>query len=166
MGPLYTIVSRDYGGEVRRTWPCRMIEQTGQLLVFEGEFDREIDHAHLGRIERGTVSIEYFWLDRWYNVFRFHEPAGAFRNYYCNIAMPPTLNGTSLEFVDLDVDLLVDAGGNIAVLDEDEFHENAAKFRYTVDVESAVSAAVDELTEMVRRRDFPFDHPDFPQHSA
>jgi protein associated with RNAse G/E len=68
---------------------------------------------------------------------------------------------TSLEFVDLDVDLFVDGAANIAVLDEDEFRENAAIFDYPPEVEAAVRSAAEELTGMIRLRDFPFDHPDF-----
>src|SRR5688572_21581907 len=135
MVALYTIVSRNYVGEVRRSWPCRLVERTDPLLIFEGKFDREVVHPHLGQIERGTISIEYFWLDRWFNVFRFHKPNGTFRNYYCNIAMPPTFDESSLEFVDLDIDLIVDSQGNISIHDEDEYRENAVKFSYPPDIE-------------------------------
>ena len=124
----YTIVSLNYGGEVRRSWPCRLIERAMPLLVFEGKFDTEVIHPHLGRIKRGTVSIEYFWLDRWFNVFRFHEPDGTFRNYYCNVAMPPTVSENVVDFVDLDIDLIVDRNGTISILDEDEYEHNAIRF--------------------------------------
>lgn len=134
--------------------------------MFEGEFDRKVLHPHLGRIERGTVSIEYFWLDRWYNVFRFHEPQGTFRNYYCNVAMPPVVSETTLDFVDLDIDLVVDMNAKIAVLDEDEFLENAAKFGYPPDIRARVKNSVEALTQMALRHDFPFDHPEFLQPST
>ena len=80
--------------------------------------------------------------------------------------MPPKLNEASLEYVDLDIDLFVDSSAKITVLDEDEFSENVAKVSYPPDLVAAVESAVWELTGMVRRRDFPFDHPDLTQHSA
>ena len=160
MDRLYAIVSKNFDGRVRKSWTGRLIDRADPLLVFDGEFDRDVVHSHLGTISQGTVSIEYFWFDRWYNIFKFHEPDGAFRNFYCNIAMPPTLHEASLEFVDLDIDLLVDADGNISVLDEDEFRENAARFAYPVDIVASVKTAVEELTGVVHRRDFPFDHAD------
>ncbi|HTH36454.1 MAG TPA: DUF402 domain-containing protein [Pyrinomonadaceae bacterium] len=166
MGGLYTVISLDYGGDVRRTWPCRFVKKAGSLLVLQGEFDREIIHPHLGCIKPGTVSIEYFWLDRWYNIFRFHEPDGAFRNFYCNVAMPPVLREASLEFVDLDIDLIVDLKGKVSVHDEDEYCENAARFRYAPDIETAVKTSVNELAAMINRRDFPFDQANLPQPSV
>src|SRR5215210_5537237 len=86
---LWTINSRKYDQSIRRSWQCRLLQQSGRLFVFEGVFDLDVQHDDLGIIRRGSVSYEYYWLDRWYNVFRFHEPEGQLRNYYCNINTPP-----------------------------------------------------------------------------
>ena len=69
-----TINSRKYDGRLHRSWQATLTEQSTSLLKFVGEFDQEIKHQHIGVIRRGTVSYEYYWLERWYNVFRFHEP--------------------------------------------------------------------------------------------
>src|SRR5438128_8844181 len=97
-----TIRSRKYDQSIRREWPCELIEQKGPLLAVVGEFDEDI-----GSISRGTISYEYFWLDRWYNVFRFHSPRGELLNYYCNISLPPTFEDGVIDYVDLDIDVLV-----------------------------------------------------------
>ena len=106
-GQQITINSRKYDQSIRRTWTCELIERNDPLIVVVGEFDRDVEHPGLGSISRGTVSYEYYWLDRWYNIFRFHEPDGALRNYYCNVAMPPTLDNGVLDYVDLDIDIVV-----------------------------------------------------------
>jgi hypothetical protein len=51
------------------------------MIELTGEFAEDVEHSNLGQIKNGTVSHEYFWLDRWYNVFRFHEPDGTLRNF-------------------------------------------------------------------------------------
>lgn len=153
----YTINSRRYDRSIRKTWTCELIEQRETLLLFRGVFDREVHHPDLGHIEIGTVSYEYYWLDRWYNVFRFHRPNGRFRNFYCNINMPPERGDGFLDYVDLDLDLLSDTDGNFRILDEDEYLENSKTFGYSTQIIHSVDAAVTELKSLIANRQFPFD---------
>lgn len=125
-----------------------------------GVFDRDVEHSELGSICSGTISYEFYWLDRWYNVFRFHEPDGAFRNYYCNINLPPKFDGETLEYVDLDIDVLVWPDQRVEILDRDEFAENLATYGYPIDVITNVDAAVAELLAMIENREFPFEYPE------
>jgi len=122
-----------------------------------GEFETGVAHPDLGVIDRGTISYEYYWLDRWYNVFRFHEPHGEFRNYYCNINLPPTFENGILDYVDLDIDLLVDRQGRVKILDVDEFERNARLFSIPDTVCRSAKLAVDELITLIEKRNFPFD---------
>lgn len=144
-----------YDGTPHRSWAAEIIEQRGDLLVLLGVFDREITHPDLGVIKKGTISYEYYWLERWYNVFRFHEPDGTFRYYYCNVNMPPKLDDGVLTYVDLDIDILV-SGENVRMLDEQEFAENSARYGYPPDVVENVRHATDELLEMIAQKTFPF----------
>lgn len=152
---LVTINSRKYDQSIRKSWTCELIERTDSLLIFGGEFDRDIFHPGLGDIKRGTISYEYYWLDRWYNVFRFHEPDGSFRNYYCNISMPPVFEKGVLDYTDLDIDVTVWPGFVYEILDEVEHEENAAKFGYPETIRTAVAAALSELIGMIENRDLP-----------
>ena len=104
---LIQINARKFDNKIHRSWKCKFIEQRDSLLIFAGEFDREITHNDLGIIRRGTVSYEYYWLDRFYNIFRFHEPEGSLRNFYCNVNVPPTFENGVLDYIDLDIDVLV-----------------------------------------------------------
>lgn len=151
------INSRKYSGSIGKSWTCELIEQLGSMLVFKGVFDHEIKHEHLGVIRRGTMSHEYYWLDRWFNVFRFHEPDGAFRNYYCNINMPPTFVNDVLNYIDLDIDIMAANDGTHSILDSDEFEENALKYNFSDDLRKRVSDTVAEVITMIKLRQFPFE---------
>jgi len=153
-----TVNSRLYDGRIGKSWTCKLIKQDGTLLLFVGKFDRDVVHEHLGVIRRGTVSYEYYWLDRWYNVFRFHEADGEFRNYYCNVNMPPTFDGRTLDYVDLDLDVLVKRDWTYTILDSDEFEENAVKHGFSADLCARAHNAVDELIKLIEAHQFPFDH--------
>ena len=152
-----TVNSRNFDDSIRRTWQCKLIERRDPLLIFVGVFDRDVEHADLGLIKKGTVSYEYYWLDRWYNIFRFHEPDGKFRNYYCNINMPPTFAGGILDYVDLDLDVVVWPDETYKELDRDEYEANAARHGFSKSLCSMVEAAVSELTAMIDRKEFPFE---------
>lgn len=155
--PQTIVRSLKFDGIVRRSWTCELIGQNENELTFVGIFDRDVEHDHLGLIRKGTFSYEYYWLDRWYNVFRFHEPDGRFRNYYCNLTLPPTFDGNNLDYVDLDIDLLVWPDMSIEILDSAEFDENSEKFVYPADLIRKVELSIDELTGLIERREFPFD---------
>ena len=149
--------SLKYDGRLHRSWPARLIRRAGALVVVEGVFSSEVRHQLLGTIAAGTRSTEYYWTDRWYSVFRFREPAGGLRNYYCNINRPAEFDGRVLAFVDLDIDVLVSPDFTYAVLDEDEFAEHAARYGYTPEVHRRVAAAREELITLIEARVFPFD---------
>ena len=110
-----------------------MINKDGTLLIFFGIFEIEIKHKFLGIIRPGTIFYEFYWLDRWFNVFRFHEPDGTFRNFYCNINTPPTFENGVLEYTDLDIDVIVWKDFSLIILDQDEFSENSFVYNYSRD---------------------------------
>jgi protein associated with RNAse G/E len=95
-----------YDGLEHRRWPARIARTEGPLLVLDAVFEDEIEHDLLGTISSGTISTEYYWLDRWYNVFRFSDPDGRLKNYYCNVNQPPRFDGRVLSYIDLDIDVL------------------------------------------------------------
>ena len=152
-----TVNSCKYDGSAHRSWTAELIELSGPLLVLDGVFDTDINHSSLGLIKRGTRSIEYYWLDRWYNVFRFVEMDGTLRNYYCNVNIPPAFDGDTLSYIDLDLDMLVATNLKYVLLDEDEFEINAARFNYTPEVKINAKGAVNELISLIEKKEFPFD---------
>jgi protein associated with RNAse G/E len=152
---MITVNSRKFDGAIRRSWQCQLLEQRDSLLVFVGTFEQEVDHKDLGHIKRGTVSYEYYWLDRWYNIFRFHEPSGELRNFYCNIGMPPTFDGSILDYVDLDIDVLAGPDLVPVVLDREDFERNSGIFDYPNELRSKVEATLAELLECFEGREVP-----------
>ena len=151
------INSLKFDGSIKRSWRCQLVSTDGSELVFSGVFDQEVEHSELGLIRQGTLSLEYYWLDRWYNVFEFREPDGSLRNFYCNINMPPHFDGITLEYVDLEVDILVWPGGQVKILDLDEFEISAATASYSQELRDNVVRAMDEVMGMIARRKAPFD---------
>lgn len=146
-----------YDGLLHRTWPAELVRREGSLLVLDANFSEEIVHDLLGTIAAGTHSLEYYWLDRWYNIFRFAQPDGTLRNYYCNVNVPPGFDGQTLSYVDLDLDILVAPDMSFQVLDAEDFKSNATLYGYSDEVRANARQAIDELTGMIEMRTFPFN---------
>jgi len=146
-----------YDGAEHRRWPARIAKTEGPLLVLDAVFDEEIQHDLLGTISSGTVSTEYYWLDRWYNIFRFSDSDGTLRNFYCNVNQPPSFDGHVLSYIDLDIDVLVAPDFTYKILDVEDFEENAKRYCYPKDVQENARRALDELKVLIESRAFPFN---------
>ena len=153
-----SVVSLNHDRSVRKTWTAELVKSDPPLIELAGVFDRDVTHPSLGRIEKGTLTTEYFWLNRWYNVFRFQEPDGRLKYFYCNIAMPPTFADGKLEYVDLEIDVVARPDGGCEVLDEDDFDVSARNHRYSDELVKKVRSSLEELIAVLERKEFPFTH--------
>jgi len=153
-----TVNSRKFDGSINKSWNVELVNCDNSLITFVGKFENEVFHSQLGVIRRGTVSYEFYWRDRWYNVFRFHEPEGNLRNFYCNINLPLNFVGNVLDYVDLDIDILVWKDFSYQILDSEEFEENADRFSYSDKMREKVRATQDELISLIETKTFPFDY--------
>lgn len=145
-----------YDGTEHRRWPARITSLDDNLLILDAEFTEDIHHQLLGTVARGTKSIEYYWLNRWYNIFRFLKPDGELRSFYCNVNVPPNFDGQVLSYIDLDVDILVAPDLSYRIVDEDEFEMNAARYNYPPKIRESAHQAVTELVSLIEKREFPF----------
>lgn len=145
-----------YDGTEHRKWRAQISLQQDSLIVLDAKFEEEIQHPLLGTISPETLSVEYYWLDRWYNIFRFVEPAGDLRNFYCNVNVPPVLQKNVLSYIDLDIDILVAPDFSYSILDEDEFAINAKRFSYPKEIQRRSLEALEELVNLIEKRAFPF----------
>jgi protein associated with RNAse G/E len=145
-----------HDGVEHRRWRGQIAEEEGSLIVLDAEFDVDVSHQLLGEIRRGTRLIEYYWLDRWYNVFRFLQDDGSTRLYYCNINTPPRFDGDVLTYVDLDIDVIVQRDYSYEVLDLNEFEANAARYGYSPEEKRNAAVALDELITKITAHHFPF----------
>jgi len=146
-----------YDGSEHRRWPARIAKAVGPLLILDAVFDDEVKHDLLGTILSGTISTEYYWLDRWYNVFRFSDPDQNLKRFYCNINVPPHFDGRVLSYIDLDIDVLVEPDLTYKILDEDDFEQNAKRYPYPAAVQANARNALAELIGLIESRSFPFN---------
>jgi protein associated with RNAse G/E len=121
-GTLNVIKLNPLGQETWR-YQGQVLERQPDRLVLEAFFDRpDVDDFHGIQLRQGDRFIETYYTDRWYNIFEIHAVEDdRLRGWYCNITAPAQLDGDTLSYVDLALDLLVYPDLRQFVLDEDEF---------------------------------------------
>src|SRR5262249_55158366 len=72
----------------------------------------------------GDVFVEFYYWQRWYNVFQVSDAERRLKGWYANVGRPAELDRdgarAELRYVDLVLDVWSDPGGRSQVLDEDE----------------------------------------------
>ncbi len=99
-----------------------LLKKDDHSIQLEALFDRA-DMPFMGVVfKTGDRFVEYYYTDRWYNIFAIHDRDDEkVKGWYCNIGMPAVFEEGTVSYVDLALDLWVSADGQQAVLDEDDF---------------------------------------------
>ena len=151
------VQKKNQEGDVTYEYEGTLLSQDEHSIVLEALFDRADMPFMDVMFKTGDRFVEYYYTERWYNIFRFEEPVGTLRNWYCNITMPPTISETAVDYVDLDIDVLIWPDQCFQILDVDEYDENARKYGLSDDARQQVSQALSQLSIMLQNRDFPFN---------
>ncbi len=100
-----TVHKLDLRGELVVRYDAELTERFADGVRLEASWTRPELPLGYTRFTPGDLFVEWFYTDRWYNIFEIHSAGGRLKGWYCNIAEP----------------LWVDPHGEMQVLDEDEF---------------------------------------------
>ncbi len=109
-------------GEVTYEYEGVLLHKDERSIVLEAWFDRE-DMPFLDVVfKTGDRFVEYYYTDRWYNIFAVHDRQDdKVKGWYCNIGKPAVFEDSTVSYMDLALDLWVSTTGKQTVLDQDEF---------------------------------------------
>lgn len=109
-------------GEVTYQYEGDLLRNDENGIVIEALFDRKDMPFQDVVFRTGDRFVEYYYSDRWYNIFVVHDKDdGRIKGWYCNIGEPAEIEDDVVSYVDLALDLWVSADWKQTVLDEDEF---------------------------------------------
>ena len=151
------VISKKYDGTHRETYTGLLLEHNGPLIRLQVPSGTSIFRG----IDRHKVSandsIEIYFTDRWYNVLHFLTHGVDHYLWYANISTPATFDGTTLQWIDLDIDVGCHLDGSIQSLDLDEFQEHSSKMHYPDNLIEQAQSAHDEIIQFAKYDAFPFN---------
>ena len=116
------VQKKNPAGEVTYEYEGVLLKQDEHSIVLQALFDRD-DMPFLDVVfKTGDRFVEYYYTDRWYNIFAVHDREDdRVKGWYCNIGKPAVFEDSTVSYIDLALDLWVSTSGKQTVLDQDEF---------------------------------------------
>ena len=123
MGDAFIVYKLDAAGHEVWNYTGKILSQDEATIRLEAKFNRDDYDLGYTVFKRNDNFIEYFYRDRWYNVFAIYDrDDGQLKGWYCNVCRPSTWDEKGLWCEDLELDVWVPNGpGQPLILDEDEF---------------------------------------------
>jgi uncharacterized protein len=118
------VQKKNPAGQVTYEYEGLMLSRDEHSITLEAFFDRA-DMPFVDTVLRtGDRFVEYYYNDRWYNIFEVHDRDDErIKGWYCNVCRPAVFEDGIVSYVDLALDLWVSSNGQQTVLDEHEFAE-------------------------------------------
>ncbi|GIW13419.1 MAG: hypothetical protein KatS3mg062_0858 [Tepidiforma sp.] len=152
-----TVRKLKYDGTVRYSWPGDLIDARGQEWLIVLHDSERHSKSPPAPVTAAGFGIHTIGLRQPLTILHAFDPLGNFLEAKCDAALPAALRGRTIDFVDLDLDVVVVPGGDHYVRDLDVFQERAAAMHYPPDVRRAAWRGILHALRAIRRRRFPFD---------
>jgi PncC family amidohydrolase len=111
----------DHRSERRVSYDGELISHDGERITLRAIWTLPTRTLPYVTLEQGDVFIETFYTNRWYNLFQIHHRNGDLKGWYADVARPARIANDDIEWDDLALDIWMDPGGTMIILDEDEF---------------------------------------------
>lgn len=149
-----TVIKRDHlGGEVLR-YSGELVSRGATWLCLQARFAHDDVDIGVMVFRRGDLMTEWFYTDRYYNVFQIQDVNdGHIKGWYCNLTRPARISKDVVSADDLALDVYVAPKGVLTVLDEDEFQS----LHLSPQEVECVDNALADLRQRVEARIAPFD---------
>ncbi len=118
---MITVIKLDPHGQLKTQYEGEILTQTAYQTVIQASWTSPTRDLGYTRFEPGDRFIEYYYTNRWFNIFDIASASGTRKGLYCNITEPAHIFGNRIEQVDLLLDVWVNPSGTPLILDEDEF---------------------------------------------
>ena len=145
-----------YEGRETWRWTGKLVEQVDGVTVINALFNAPARDLGYMTLETTDLFHEFYYANRWFNIFQVFKDDGSLKGWYCNITKPAVFSDGGIDFVDMALDVFVYPDGRTLVLDENEFNEKREGV-YSPEDARLAREAVQQLLEMARRREHPFD---------
>jgi len=116
-----TVIKLSPQGEEKIRYTGHLVEHLSHGVVLQASWTLPMRDLGYTCFEPQDQFREYYYTDRWFNIFAITNVIGTHKGWYCNVTEPAQLGRDYIRQVDLLLDVWVSPAGEPLVLDEDEF---------------------------------------------
>ena len=146
-----------FDGSVKYIWPGDLVELGDEWAVVHHDPARHRKLADSPEEGEPAHLIHYAGMGGPVTVLFAYSLDGRFLDAKCDAAFAATMDGDTIDFVDLDLDVVVLPGGHHYVRDQDVFAERSVSMSYSEEAKRTAHLGILHALRMVRRKAFPFD---------
>ncbi len=118
---IFTVNKLNSLGEIKIQYQGEVLERSADRIIIQAFWKQPLKDLGYIRFEPGDRFIEYYYTNRWFNIFDISDVNNERKGWYCNIAEPADVYDDQIKQKDLLLDVWVDPWGSPLILDEDEF---------------------------------------------
>ena len=145
-----------FDGRIKSEWEGELLEVVGESWLVVHHDPGVHEKVEDGRSARQpNHHFHVVGLDVPVTVLLTYEVARGFLEAKIDAAQPGVRRGSVVEFVDLDLDVIVEAGGSYWTRDLTTFEANRAALGYTPEVERTAYEGMRLGLRMARTRAYP-----------
>jgi len=108
-------------GEKTIQYQGEVLERLADGIIIQAYWNHSPKDLGYVCFKPGDLFIEYYYANRWFNIFEISDASNTRKGWYCNIAEPADIREDQILQKDLLLDVWVDPSGKPLILDEDEF---------------------------------------------
>lgn len=149
----FTVTAVNHLGKKKRQWLTKLKNTTDQELILCAGEPLLIYFPDGTQKQFPYIYREHYFFESWYNVLEVFDKR-KFKEWYVNIAAPPTIKDSELIYMDFDLDYIVYPDYSVKTLDQDEFDAN--NLYYSTESDEPIQKALDDLKEMIKEKKYPF----------
>jgi uncharacterized protein len=150
---MITVSKLNSLGETKIQYEGEIIERLTDGIIILAYWKHPLKDLGYARFEPGDRFIEYYYTNRWFNIFDISTADGERKGWYCNIAEPAYIYDDQITQIDLLLDIWVDPWGTLLLLDEDEFE---ADITLNNQQRTCARQGLQELFQMIATQTDPF----------
>jgi uncharacterized protein len=152
-----SVHSTKYDGSLHYRYNTTLVHEEANALMLYMQPGTPIE-SYRGSMIAEYHNLQIYWSDRRYNLHVSWYADWRPLNHYVNVATPAVWNDGTLNFIDLDLDVIWRSStGEVILDDEDEFALHQVSFGYPSHlIEQSLRSSL-EVRQLIAQRSYPFD---------
>lgn len=152
---IITVSKLNSLGEIKIQYQGEILEHSVDRIVIQAFWEHSSKDLGYICFEPGDRFIEYYYTNKWFNIFDIADANNERKGWYCNITEPADIYDDQIKQKDLLLDVWVDPWGTPLLLDEDEFEYDTT---LNETQRQGARQGLHELLQMIAAQIAPFSY--------